>query len=483
MRYRFTALLTVALAALSPVVCAASGPARRAWTPGIPAAQAAVPVLPRLAIDTFPAASREAVSAAYRAAETRPMDAAAVGALARVLHAWEQWDAAHAAYARCQALAPRVFEWHYLDGVVLQRLARHSEAAARFRRALEVSPDYLPARVKLAEALFEAWDLDESFRLFDALSRDPATEPMGQFGLGRIAAARGNHEEAITRLQRALALSSEWGAAHYALALSYRAVGRRGDAQRALDQHAKYGPAWPALEDRVLGGISALRADAAANLNRGLKLASAGDLQGAIAAHKEALVLDPSFAQAHANLISLYGQLRDWDRAEAHYRAVVELGVNLGDAHYDYGVLLGLQGEWDRAAEAYRKAIAVNPQHANAHNNLGQILERQGLTGAAVDEYRQAVASRPDFRLARFNLGRMLVALGNTREAIAELEKLTAPRDAEAPRYLFALAGAYARAGDKGLAIKWATEARQLALEHGQQELAAAIDRQLSSIK
>jgi tetratricopeptide (TPR) repeat protein len=411
------------------------------------------------------------------------MDAAAVGALARLLHAWEQWDAAHEAYARCEALAPRAFEWPYLDGVVLQRLARHAEAAVRFRRALEISPDYLPARVKLAEALFEAGDLDESHRLFDALSREAATEPLGQFGLGRIAAARGNHEEAITRLERALALANQWGAAYYALALSYRAVGRRDAAQRALEQHAKYGPAWPALEDRVLAGIKPLRDDAATNLARGLKLASAGDLAGAIAAHEAAIARDPSYAQAHANLISLYARVQDWDRAEAHYRAVVALGAGLGDAHYDYGVLLGLRAEWDRAAEAYRLAIAVNPQHANAHNNLGQILERQGRPDAAAEEYRQAVASRPDFRLGRFNLGRMLIALGKTREAIAELEKLTAPRDVEAPPYLLALATAYARAGDKALAIKWATDARQLALEHGQQELAAAIDRQLSSIR
>jgi tetratricopeptide (TPR) repeat protein len=471
---RLTALLAVALTAF------AAAPSAR--TEGGPQAQTAPP-LPRLALDTFPAAAREAIAAAQRAATARPTDAAASGALARLLHAWEQWDAAHDAYVRAQALAPRAFEWPYLDGVVLQRLVRHAEAAVKFRRALEISPDYLPARIKLAEALFEAGSLDESLRLFEALSRDPATEPMGQFGIGRIAAVRGNHEEAITRLQRAVALSPEWGAAHYALALAYRALGRRDEAQRALELHARYGPAWPALPDGVLAEIRTIRDDAQANLARGLSLAAAGDVAGAIAAHEAALAKDPSYAQAHSNLISLYGQLKDWDRAEAHYRAVVRLGAGLGDAHYDYGVLLAMRGESDRAADAYRSAIAVNPQHANAHNNLGQILERQGSTAAAAEEYRQAVASRPEFRLARFNLGRMLIATGNTREAIAELEKLTSPRDAEAPRYLFALASAYARAGDRTMAIKWATDARQLALEHGQAELAAAIDRQLATIK
>ena len=64
-------------------------------------------------------------------------------------------------------------------------------------------------------------------------------------------------------------------------------------------------------------------------------------------------------------------------------------------------------------------------------------------------EYRQAVESQPTLRMARFNLGRMLIALGRPEEAIAELQTLTEPRDAEAPRYLFALSAAHVRAGHK----------------------------------
>jgi tetratricopeptide (TPR) repeat protein len=406
-----------------------------------------------------------------------------VGALGRVLHAWEQWDGAHQAYARAQALAPHEFEWPYLDGVVLQRLARHAEAASRFRQALVASPDYLPARVKLAESLFEADDLDASQRLFDRLVKEPAAEPAAEFGLGRIAAARGLHDAAITHLQRAVALFPEWGAANYALALSYRALGRLDEAQRALEQHRKNGPRWPAMEDTVLAAVNALRDDARASVQRGVKFAERGDLEGAIAAHEAALVLEPSLAEAHANLIALYGRARNFAKAEEHYRAVVALGVNLSTAHYDYGVLLGLQEKWDLAAEAYRRAIAVNPLHAQAHHNLGQILERQRQLDAAADAYRRAVDCQPTFRLARFNLGRMLLALGHPDAAIVELEKLTEPRDAEAPRYLFALATAHIRAGHRDAGIRWATEARQLALEHGQEDFAAAIARDLAALK
>jgi tetratricopeptide (TPR) repeat protein len=446
-------------------------------------AQNALPPLPRLSLDTYPAAAREAISRAHRDATVRSSDADAVGTLGRVLHAWEQWEGAHQAYARAQALAPRAFDWLYLDAVVLQRLARHAESASRLRQALAASPGYLPARVKLAESLFEAGDLGESRRMFEALAREPAAEPAAEFGLGRIAAAEGQHDAAITHLQRAVTLFPEWGAAHYALALSYRAAGRRDEAQRALERHARYGSRWPALDDSVLAAVNALRDDARASVQRGVKLADRGELEAAIAAHEAALVIEPSLAEAHANLIALYGRAANFAKAEEHYRAVVALGVNLSTAHYDYGVLLGLQEKWDLAAEAYRRAIAVNPMHAPAQHNLGQILERQRQFEAAADAYRGATESQPSFRLARFNLGRMLLALGQTELAIAELGKLTEPRDAEAPRYLFALATAHIRAGQRELGIKWATDARQLALAHGQDELAAAIARDLASLK
>jgi tetratricopeptide (TPR) repeat protein len=212
-----------------------------------------------------------------------------------------------------------------------------------------------------------------------------------------------------------------------------------------------------------------------------VRLAAQGELEGAIAAHEAALVLEPSLAEAHANLIALYGRARNYSKAEEHYAAVVRLGVNLSTAHYDYGVLLGLQEKWDLAAEAYRRAIAVNPLYAQAHHNLGQILERQCQSKAA-EAYRHAPDSQLSFRLARFTRATSLPR-STSDAAIAELETLSEPRDAEAPRHLFALATAHVRAGQQGARDQMATDARQLALEHGRTSFAAAIARDLASLK
>jgi tetratricopeptide (TPR) repeat protein len=443
----------------------------------------ALPALPRIAIDSLPPAARASISDAERRASQRANDAEAVGAFGRLLQAWEQFEAAHATYARAQALAPRAFEWHYLDALVLERSARRPEAVVQFKEAVASSPDYKPARVRLADALFDAGQIEESGRLYGELARDPATEPMGTFGLGRIAALEKRHEAAIELLERAIALFPQWGTAYYTVALSYRALGRREEAERALERHARFGPQWPALEDPVFAAVAELRDDARAILARGVKLAERGDLAGAIAAHEAALAKDASLAKAHANLISLYGRQANWTKGEEHYREAVRLGGDIGDAHYDYGVLLALQQKWEQAAEAYGKAIADNPMHSRALNNLGEVLERQGKIEPALASYGRAAEAQPLFRLPRFNAARILIALRRTDEAIVQLEKLTEPRDAEAPRYLFGLAVGYARLGKKDLAIKWATDAGQLAQQYGQTDLAAAIQRELEKLK
>ena len=453
------------------------------WLLLLPSLAAGQGPLPTINLESFPPAARESIARVHREAAASPSNAQAVGALARTLHAWELWDAALQAYQRASQLNPRSFEWQYLQAVVLQRLARHADAAVTLRRALAIDSSYLPARVKLAEALFESGDLPTSETLFAALVKEPPAEPIAELGLGRIAAAAGRDDVAIAHLERAVKLFPELGAAYYTLARSYRALGKSDAARHAAALHAQYGPRWPALDDPLLERVVGLKDDAGAQVRRGVRLADLGDVEGAIAAHEAALARDPSLVDGHANLVSLYGRAGNFAKAEEHYRALGKLGVNLADAHYDYGVVLGLQEKWDLAAEAYRTALAANPLHARAYNNLGQVLERQKKFADATEQYRRAIDSQPAFRLARFNLGRMLIALGRPDEAVSELAKLAEPRDAEAPRYLFALSVAHVRAGRKDEGIKWANDAKQLAVQFGQHDLAAAIERELASLR
>jgi tetratricopeptide (TPR) repeat protein len=453
---------------------------------GVPLAQTrtqSLPPLPDVVVETFPPQARARFEAALAAVRARPRDAPAVGQLAMTLHAWEQWEAARAAYRRAQVLAPESAEWWYLGGLVLQRQGQPAEAVPCFERAIELAPTLLPARARLAEALFDAGAFEGSARALTVLAAYADAAPVVALGRGRLAAQQGRHVEAVAEFERAIALFPEFGAAYYGLGQSLRALGRREEAVAAIAQHRMHGPRWPAIADPLAARVADLRDDPRGYLTRGLRQAELGDLPGAIALHEEALARDPGLAQARANLITLYGRTGQFAKADEQYRALLTSRFNEDEAHYNYGVLLALQRRWADAAVAYERALAANPLHAQAHNNLGQLLEGERKLPEALERYRRAVAADPQLRVARYNLGRMLLSARRFDEAAAEFAMLREPADAEAPRYLFALAVAHVQGGrrEEGLAV--AREARQLAERFGQHELVAAIDRDLAALK
>jgi len=73
----------------------------------------------------------------------------------------------------------------------------------------------------------------------------------------------------------------------------------------------------------------------------------------------------------------------------------------------------------------------------------------------------------------------VLVAQQKPAEAVVELEKTLVPEDDETPRYLYALAAAWVRAGDRAKALQYGRQAQEKAAARGQTELAATIARDL----
>jgi tetratricopeptide (TPR) repeat protein len=449
----------------------------------LPAAAHGPPELPKVPLAELPAAVRERVEEAYRRAQDQPATAAAAGELAMLLHAYDQVGLAEGAYLRARALEPGSFDWAYLSGLVQMRLGRQPAAIASLQEAVRLQPGAMAARVRLAEALLAAGELDGAAAQLRSLRDDRPSLPQVHYGLGRVEAARGGAAAAAGHYEEACRLFEPYGAAHYALALAYRDLGRDEDSRRHLQLYERHRLAAPPLEDPALERVLRLKTGAGAFLSEGVRLAGAGDLEGAVREHLKALERDGQLAQAHANLISLFGRLRRWNEAEEHYRAAIALAPGRAEAHYDYGVLLAEQGRRAEAAEAFRKALALSPRYAPAHNNLGLLLEAEGRIEDAAEHYRQAAAHQAGYRTARFNLGRALVALGRPREAAAEFRQILTPEDAETPRYLFALAAALVRAGELEEGLAYARQARDKAEALGQTALVASIERDIRALE
>lgn len=442
------------------------------------ARQSDASALPALAIETLPPPVRAGFERAYEDARTRPGDPSAVGRLGMMLQAYEQYQSADACYRIARGLDPRSFSWAYLSGVVRAEMGEHTEALAAFRQALDIDPGYLPARMRLADTLMRAGDLDASRTAYEALTRDFPELALAHYGLGRVSAALHNSPAAVEHYRRAVDAAPQFGAAHYALALSYRDLNFSNRAQPHLEAYRQLGARRPALPDRLLEAVRAMRETARDLIAEAARLGTSGRLDDAIALHLEAIEADPAAAQAHVNLISLYGRIGRVDKATEHYRAALTLEGNRAEAHYNYGVLLAGRADTG-AAGAFRKALAVNPFHAQAHNNLAALLAREGDLEAAATHYRHAIASDPQHRIARLNLGRVLVTIGRPREAVEQLLKTLLPDDVDTPRCMFALSHAYFSAGDHVKARKYAQEALDRAERLGQAELARIIQKEL----
>ena len=386
-----------------------------------PSPQAGTGALPRLALDHLPAAMRGSLQAAYDAARARPSDPLAVGELAMMLHAHEQYRAADQCYQIVRQRDATSAAWPYLSGLVQAQLGEYPAAVASFRQAMHLDPEYLPARIGLADALLESGDLDAGARGYAALAGDLPELALAHYGLGRVASLRGDARKAAGHYERALDLAPQFGAAHYGLALAYRDLGAAQRAQPHLESYQRFKTRRPAPPDPLLDRVRAMRETARAFLAEGARLSEAGRLDDAIGMQLRALERDPATAQAHVNLIALYGRTGRPDEAHAHYQAALKLDGSLSQAHYNYGVLLASARRDDEAATAFRNALDADPFHAAAHNNLAALLARRGRFEEAAAHYRQALTNDPQHHGARLNLARVLILLDRRTEAAGHL--------------------------------------------------------------
>jgi tetratricopeptide (TPR) repeat protein len=436
--------------------------------------------LPELSIAHLPEAVRIEIKEAYDRARRTPNEATAVGRLGMLLQAHDQHQSARSCYEVAATLAPRVLSWTYLLGVETATLGDYAAAARSFRTALSVDPEYLPARIRLADILMAAGELDRSLAEYTSLARESPDLATVHYGLGRLAVLRGDTKAAVDHFVTAVDLSPRFGAAHYALVLAYRDTGQEDLSEKHVGEFHRWGPRRPVIPDPILESVATLKNTARALLATASEVASQGRLQDAVDLHLEALVADATVAQAHVNLISLYGRLGHIAEAESHYRAALSLGDSAADAHYNYGVLLASSGRQTAAADVFRKALDVNPFHAQAHHNLATLLAAGGSLEEAVSHYRQAIANDPMHRSARFLLVLALLKLNRLAEAADESERLPRSEAVGAARLWFTLAQAWSLANDAGRARACAQEALRHTRTSGETDLAAQIARHLA---
>lgn len=292
------------------------------------------PLVPLLIV--FAAA---ALAALPRLARTTPRpQALAVAGMATAIAVMCQWPLLAATRSRA------ITETNL--GTALYEAGRFDDAVARYARALEIQPDYVPA--------------------FN--------------NLGVTLRAAGRTDDAIRAYRDGLALRDDYPDLHYNLANALLAVNRPDEAADHLRKAAAGTP------------------DSAGVYNNlGMALAEKGQLAAAAAEFERATLLEPGSAKAHRNLGNVLASLGQDARAFEHLSRAVHLAPDDAETHYDLGVYLL---EHDRNAEAVTAltaAVRARPDYADAHNNLGIAVGSLGDLAGAIAHFDEALRLRPGF--------------------------------------------------------------------------------------
>ena len=238
-------------------------------------------------------------------------------------------------------------------GTALHDDGRLDDAAARFRRALEIAPDYVPALNNLGVTLRAQGHVDDAIRTYGEGLRVRGDYPDLHFNLANALLAQNRADEAAEHFKQASAGTPDSAGVHN---------------------------------------------------NLGTALAEKGQLSEAAAAFERALALEPTSARAHRNLGNVLSSLGRQDEALAHLRRAAELSPDDPEARYDLGVFFLEANRLDDAVAALTAAIAARPAYAEAHNNLGIALGSQGKLDQAIAQFEEALRLRPGFEDAVRNL-------------------------------------------------------------------------------
>ena len=165
-------------------------------------------------------------------------------------------------------------------------------------------------------------------------------------------------------------------------------------------------------------------AEVQALFDSGLKLASEGKYEEAIAEYKSALEKDPEQYSIMGNMADSYSKLgKNAEAVEIYQKAIA---IKQDAALYtNMGVVLSKMGKNAESQEAFRKAAELNPA-SSAQNfyNIGATLVNNGHSQEAAVAFKQAINADANFAEAYYQLGMCLSDKPETMpDAIKALEK------------------------------------------------------------
>ncbi len=219
----------------------------------------------------------------------------------------------------------------------------------------------LDADLEEVVALYEAGDLGSALgKARQVVAARPGMALAEQY-LGFLLREAGDIEGAVASLTRAVAAGPEDGSVAALLGAYLTEAERPQQAAELLKSYAEQGE--PDLEVLMV---------------RGSALAQVGKIPEAVATFEKALALDPTNAQAKANLGTVYLLTRDYARARPLMEEAIRLDPEVSRAHNALGVIAFETNHRAEAIGHWQRAIEINPREWDTLSNLCRVLLEEG---------------------------------------------------------------------------------------------------------
>jgi tetratricopeptide (TPR) repeat protein len=257
-----------------------------------------------------------------------------------------------------------------------------------------------------------------------------------------------HNEEAITLLEKAVALDPQFAMAYGRIGYAYAVTGDEAEKAKPLLEKAFQLSNRLTEKDRLY--ITAWYSIA----NR--------DYPGAITQLRKIITQYPMEVEAYPRLAYLLRGEGQHDEALSILKQSLVVDPDARDVYNALGLIYLDLHRYDEAIAAHQRYVQLAPAEANAYDSLAMSYQCAGRYPEALAAYGQALTLRPDSYVANIHLGNAYVQLGRYKAALAQFRRLIliSPDDLSRSRAYGSLAEIYLRKRD----VRQAAEAARMEL-------------------
>ncbi len=369
----------------------------------------------------------------------------AYGELGQHYQAHHIYVPAESCYINAQTLAPEEFRWFYLAGYLAQQNGQLEKTVDHYRHALELRPEYEPARLRLAEAYIDLNQTEPAAGLLNDPFRTQGIHGAVLFAQGKIALSKRDFETAAHLLELSLSKQPHATRIHYPLAMAYRAL---GDVERAKQHIQQYGDGLPKIPDPLLTELGELVRGGRPQLHRGLTAVQTGQYDTAIEAFSLAMAGNPDNVYLRLSLARTLYLAGKREPAKRQFEDILKRQPGHALTNFFLGVLLEEEGSHAAAIERYEATLITEPHHGGAHHYLGNARMLEGRYSEAAQHYAHAVRRFPQSATVRFLEAMALLRAGAPHTIVRDRLELAIAEFPDKPIFRFALARMLATSTD-----------------------------------